>query len=81
MRTDALFIGIEVADDHASDAELAAKLEEVCPVDIYAAAENGGGVAIVEDNVDECVLCRLCLDASPPGAVRVLKLYEDGTEL
>jgi NAD-dependent dihydropyrimidine dehydrogenase PreA subunit len=81
MRTDALFIGIEVADDHASDAELAAKLEEVCPVDIYAVAQNGGGVAIVEDNVDECVLCRLCLDASPPGAVRVLKLYEDGAEL
>ncbi len=81
MRTDALFIGIEVADDHASDAELAAKLEEVCPVGIYAVAQNGGGVAIVEDNVDECVLCRLCLDASPPGAVRVLKLYEDGAEL
>ncbi len=80
MRTDALFIGIEVADDHASDADLAAKLEEVCPVDIYAVADSGG-VAIVEDNVDECVLCRLCLDASPPGAVRVLKLYEDGAEL
>jgi NAD-dependent dihydropyrimidine dehydrogenase PreA subunit len=81
MRTDALFIGIEVADDHASDPDLAAKLEEVCPVDIYAAAANGGGVTIVDDNVDECVLCRLCLDASPPGAVRVLKLYEDGAEL
>lgn len=81
MRTDALFIGIEVADDHAGDPELAAKLEEVCPVDIYAAAENGGGVRIVDENVDECVLCRLCLDASPPGAVRVLKLYEDGAEL
>ncbi|MCP9489480.1 MAG: 4Fe-4S dicluster domain-containing protein [Solirubrobacteraceae bacterium MAG38_C4-C5] len=81
MRTDALFIGIEVADDHAADPDLAARLEEVCPVDIYAAAEDGGGVRIVEDNVDECVLCRLCLDASPPGAVRVLKLYEDGAEL
>lgn len=81
MRTDALFIGIEVADDHAADPELAARLEEVCPVDIYAAAEDGGGVRIVDDNVDECVLCRLCLDASPPGAVRVLKLYEDGAEL
>jgi NAD-dependent dihydropyrimidine dehydrogenase PreA subunit len=81
MRTDALFIGIEVADDHASDPDLAAKLEEVCPVDIYAVAQNGGGVEIVDDNVDECVLCRLCLDASPPGAVRVLKLYEDGAEL
>lgn len=79
MRTDALFIGIEVADDHAGDAELAARLEEVCPVNIYAARDDG--VAIVDDNVDECVLCRLCLDTSPAGAVRVLKLYEDGAEL
>jgi NAD-dependent dihydropyrimidine dehydrogenase PreA subunit len=80
MRTDGLFIGIEVDDEAAKDPELAAKLEEVCPVDIYA-AQPGDGVRIVEDNVDECVLCRLCLDASPPGAVRVLKLYEDGAEL
>jgi hypothetical protein len=27
------------------------------------------------------VLCRLCLDASPPGAVRVVKLYDDNAEL
>jgi len=80
MRTDALFIGIEVADEAARDTELAARLEEACPVDIYAQGPEGT-VQIVEDNVDECVLCRLCLDASPPGAVRVLKLYEDGAEL
>ena len=80
MRTDALFIGIEVADEAARDAQLAARLEEVCPVDIYGQSPEGD-VQIVEGNVDECVLCRLCLDASPPGAVRVLKLYEDGAEL
>lgn len=74
MRSDGIFIGIEVADEHASDAELAARLAEVCPVDIYAAGDSG--VQIVERNIDECVLCRLCLDASPEGAVRVLKLYD-----
>jgi NAD-dependent dihydropyrimidine dehydrogenase PreA subunit len=79
MRTDALFIGIEVADDAARDPALAAKLEEVCPVDIYARAEDG--VRIVAENVDECVLCRLCIDASPPGAVRVLRLYDDAAAL
>jgi NAD-dependent dihydropyrimidine dehydrogenase PreA subunit len=73
-----VFIDVEVAPDAASDVELAKKLEEVCPVDIYAATDDG--VQVVEENLDECVLCRLCLDASPPGAVRVLKLY-DGTEL
>ena len=80
MRTDALFIGIEVDDDAASDPALAAKLAEVCPVDIYAQREDGG-VRIVEENVDECVLCRLCIDASPPGTVRVLKLYDDAAAL
>ncbi len=79
MRTDALFIGIEVDDAVAGDAELAAKLEEVCPVDIY--AQDGGRVAIVDDNVDECILCAMCLKASPPDTVRVLKLYEDGAAL
>ena len=32
------------------------------------------------ENLDECVLCELCLEAAPDGAVRVKKLY-DGTEL
>ena len=79
MRSDGVFIGIEVADEHAGDAELAAKLEEVCPVDIYANA--GGRVDIVDENIDECVLCRLCIDASPPGAVTVLKLYDNDAAL
>ena len=33
------------------------------------------------ENLDECVLCDLCLDASPPGTVRVIKLYDGGAEL
>ena len=80
MRTDALFIGIEVDDDAARDPALAARLEEVCPVDIYARGEDGG-VRIVEENVDECVLCRLCIDAAPPGTVKVLKLYDNAAAL
>lgn len=81
MRTDGTFIGIEVADEVTGDAALAAKLEEVCPVDIYAKSDPPTRVEIVQDNVDECVLCRLCLDASPPGTVRVLKLYDGEAEL
>ena len=78
MRKDAIFIGVEVEDAAAADAAVAAKLAEVCPVDIFAAAN--GHLEIVEGNLDECVLCRLCLDAAP-GKVRVLKLYDDGAEL
>ena len=73
-----VFIDVQVSADAATDAELAKKLEEVCPVDIFAASAEG--VEIVEKNLDECVLCRLCLDAAPAGAVKVVKLY-DGTEL
>jgi NAD-dependent dihydropyrimidine dehydrogenase PreA subunit len=73
-----VFIHVEVDDSIRNDAALAAKLEEVCPVDIYKNAD--GTVEIVDKNVDECVLCRLCIEASPPGTVHVKKLY-DGTEL
>ena len=75
MRADAVFIGVEVDDAVAGDQELARKLEDACPVDIYRA--TGSGVEIVEENLDECVLCGLCLHASPPGTVKVIKLYDD----
>jgi len=80
MRADATFIGVEVADEVASDPVVAAKLAEVCPVDIYA-QEGDGTLEIVERNLDECVLCRLCIDAAPDGTVRVLRLYDDGAPL
>jgi NAD-dependent dihydropyrimidine dehydrogenase PreA subunit len=74
-----VFIDVEVDDSVANDPELAAKLAEVCPVDIFA-VEGDGRLAIVKENLDECVLCELCLDATPDGSVVVKKLY-DGTEL
>ena len=74
-----LFIDVHVDDSVRGDAELAKKLEEVCPVDIYKA--TGAGVEVVEQQLDECVLCELCLEAAPAGAVRVIKLYDDGAAL
>ena len=74
-----IFIRVDVADDARGDIELAKRLEEACPVDIFSARD--GGVEVVEENLDECVLCGLCLDASPPGAVRVVKLYDNGAVL
>jgi NAD-dependent dihydropyrimidine dehydrogenase PreA subunit len=74
-----LFIDVEVADSVRGDAQLAKKLEEVCPVDIFAATESS--VEIREQQLDECVLCELCLEAAPPGTVRVIKLYDGGAAL
>ena len=68
-----IFIDVEVSDAVKGDVELAKKLEEVCPVNIFKATD--AGVDIVEENLDECVLCRLCIDASPAGTVTVHKLY------
>ena len=51
-----IFIGLDVDEAVANDPEVAAKLEEVCPVDIFATSDDGG-LRIVEENLDECVLC------------------------
>ena len=75
--SEALFIAVEVDEPVASDPDLAANLEEVCPVDIFRAGD--GGVEIVEDNLDECVLCELCINAAPADTVRVVKLYSGET--
>ena len=77
--SDALFIDVEVDEAVARDPELAAKLAEVCPVDIFRAGENG--LEIVRQNLDECILCQLCLNVTPPGSVRVIKLYDGGAVL
>lgn len=73
-----MFIDVEVDDSVRADADVAKRLEQACPVDIY--AERDGRVEIVEENLDECVLCELCINAAPAGTIRVLKLY-DGTAL
>ena len=75
-----LFIDIEVSPEVAADPAMAAKLTEVCPVDIYARNDDGT-LRIVESNLDECVLCRLCMDAAPAGTVIVRRLYDDGAPL
>jgi NAD-dependent dihydropyrimidine dehydrogenase PreA subunit len=79
MRKDGIFIAVEIDDAVAADGATAAKLAEVCPVDIFAAAD--GKVEIVEKNLDECVLCRLCLDAAPENAVKIVKLYDNDAVL
>jgi NAD-dependent dihydropyrimidine dehydrogenase PreA subunit len=80
MKKDGTFIAVEVNDQAAADTELARRLSEACPVDIFAQRPDGG-LEIVAENLDECVLCRLCLDAAPDGAVKVIKLYDNDAVL
>ena len=71
---DSVFIDVELAEPAASDVELARKLEEVCPVNIFKATESG--TEIVRGQLDECVLCELCVEAAPAGAVTIVRKYE-----
>ena len=69
-----MFIEVTVDAKTADDRELAKKLDEVCPVGIF--DSSGETLRIAEENLDECVLCDLCLEVGPKGAVQVSKLYE-----
>ena len=48
----------------------------VCPVSIF--QKNGDAPAVVEKNLDECILCELCLQACKPNAIAIRKLYDEG---
>ena len=74
-----VFIDVEVSGEVRADAACARQLEEVCPVDIF--ANRDGEVEVVEENLDECILCEMCVRTAPPGGVRVVKLYDDGAAL
>jgi NAD-dependent dihydropyrimidine dehydrogenase PreA subunit len=71
------FIDVTVDPAVAADPELARKLAEVCPVDIFAAGPEG--LRIVTEHLDECVLCELCINAAPASSVTVHKLYSGET--
>jgi len=71
---DGMFIRVDIDASVQQDAELAKRLVEVCPVDIFERAE-GGGVQTVPANLDECTLCDLCIQAAGPERVQVVKLY------
>ena len=68
-----MFIKVEVDPVAAQDAAIAKKLTEVCPVNIFA-QQKDGALRIVDENLDECTLCELCLQAVP-GKVKVVKRY------
>ena len=73
-----MFIKVDVDPAAAQDKDIAKKLVEVCPVNIFE-LDGSGNATIVESNLDECVLCELCIEAAPPGQVKVHKLYSGET--
>lgn len=72
----AMFIRVDIDNSVIEKTpSLADKLVEVCPVKIFKLGAQPNAIEVVEENVDECTLCDLCMQATPEG-VRVVKLYE-----
>lgn len=72
----AMFIRVDVNQDVIRKTPgVAKKIIDACPVNIFAAGSGESSVRVVEENVDECTLCEMCIRACPEG-VRVVKLYE-----
>jgi NAD-dependent dihydropyrimidine dehydrogenase PreA subunit len=69
----AMFIRVDIDEAVQGDDALKKQLVEVCPVDIFA-LDGAGRVGPVEDNLDECTLCDLCIQAAGD-RVKVIKLY------
>ena len=70
----AMFIRVDIAESVQPDDALKKTLVEACPVDIFAIEDGSGRVVTVEDNLDECTLCDLCIQAAGD-RVKVVKLY------
>lgn len=49
---------------------------KVCPVDIFK-TDSGKNIQVNGAEEDECILCNLCLEKCPSGAIKVIKLYEN----
>ena len=54
-------------------AQSVTSLVSLCPVNIFASED--GCIVVQPERQDECTLCELCLNAAPPGSIRIHKLY------
>ena len=75
-----IFIDVEVSTSDRRRRRAGGEARGGLPGRHLRRAGEDGSVEIVRENLDECVLCNLCVEAAPPGGVVVKKLY-DGTEL
>lgn len=73
-----LFIKVTIEEAACASQPECRECVQSCPVDILA-REAGERVArVIDENVDECILCDLCVVRCPVEAVTVTKLYAAG---
>ena len=74
----AMFIAIEIDNSVHKDQDLCNRLVSMCPVDIFEISENSQLITI-EENLDECTLCNLCIEASSDEQIKIEKLYRSNS--
>ena len=70
-----LFVEVKIDQSQFPTLEMRKKLAAVCPVDALVATEEG--LLVNPENEDECTFCDLCVQMAPPGAIRVVKTYQE----
>ena len=76
----ALFIEVTIDEAACASQPACRECVQSCPVDILE-REPGERVArVIDENVDECILCDLCVVRCPVEAVTVTKLYATSQE-
>lgn len=75
-----LFIEVTINEAACASEPACRECVQSCPVDILE-REPGERVArVIDRNVDECILCDLCVVRCPVEAVTVTKLYVSSQE-
>ncbi|MBR74412.1 MAG: hypothetical protein CL872_05705 [Dehalococcoidaceae bacterium] len=70
---DGMFINVKINEKIRADLEMANKVVESCPVDIFIIEKDT--LQTQEKYLDECTLCNLCIDAAGKENIEIIKLY------
>lgn len=72
-----MFVQIEIDYNKCKNVKNCKICEDVCPVEIFKfeKLDNNTKISVVEENIDECIFCNLCLEKCPQGAITIKKLY------
>lgn len=72
-----MFVQIEIDYNKCKNVKNCKICEDVCPVEIFKfeKLDNNRKISVVEENIDECTFCNLCLEKCPQGAITIKKLY------
>ena len=71
----ALFIEVSIDEAACASRPGCRECVQSCPVDILEREPCERVARVIDENVDECILCDLCVVRCPVEAVTVTKLY------